>query len=676
MTDAIIVNRPSFSTINVEDIENQLEGHLANCRAVIEQIQQNEEQSWNTLIQPLEEAHNSLNLFWSPISHLNSVMNSDALREVYKRCLPKLSSYYTELGQNSRLYNATMALIEGDRFKTLDEARQQVVKNSVRDFELSGVSLNDEDKQRFGEIEMQLSEMTTEFSDHVLDATNAWSKLIQSVDELDGLPASAIQAAKERAELKGQSGYLLNLEFPCYMAVMMFAHSRTLRQEIYTAYCTRASDKGPDAGKYDNTALMKAVLTLRAEKAVLLGYPSYAHLSVVTKMVESPVQVTRFLEDLAERAVPIAKREMADLEEFAISELGIDSIKAWDIAYASDKLKKALYDLSDEDLKPYFPANRAIPGMFAVVGRLFNVTIEAVTDIDVYHPDVELYRISDDQGRVRGEFYLDTFAREHKRGGAWMDVCATRQRVGDAIQRPIAYLTCNLTPPVGNDPALLTHMEVTTLFHEFGHGLHHMLTLVDAGGVSGINGVEWDAVELPSQFLENWCWEKESLDMISGHYQTGDPLPEELLDKMRNARNFQSAMQLVRQLEFALFDMQIHRQAMPDNAGDLQMSLDTIRKKVSVVPVPAFNRFQHSFSHIFAGGYSAGYFSYKWAEVLSADAYSRFEEDGIFNTQTGKEFLQSVLEVGGSRDAMTSFKAFRGREPKIDALLKHTGLAA
>ncbi|MFK7859128.1 MAG: M3 family metallopeptidase [Granulosicoccus sp.] len=676
MSEANLVNRPAFSSIDVHNVESQLDIHLSACRSVIDSLKHVSEPSWETLIQPLEEAHNALSLFWSPISHLNSVMNNDALREVYKACLPKISAYYTELGQNESLYTATMALQSSAPFAAMSPERHQQIAHNIRDFELSGVSLRTDRKQRLAEIELELSRLSTEFSENVLDATNAWSKILPDAAALDGLPDSAVAAALQSATAKEKTGYLVNLEFPSYMAVMMFANDRSLREEMYTAFCTRASEQGPHAGTYDNSDNMETILRLRAEKATLLGYASYADLSVVRKMVESPSQVLDFLNDLATRAVPQAKQEFAELEQFAKKSLGLNTLEAWDVAFASDKLKKEQHDLSDEELKPYFPANKAIPGMFAVVGKLFDLHIQQVEDIDVYHPDVQLYSISDSNGRVRGEFYLDNYARENKRGGAWMDVCATRQRIGNAIQRPIAYLTCNLTPPVGNDPALLTHMEVTTLFHEFGHGLHHMLTQVEASGVSGINGVEWDAVELPSQFLENWCWQRESIDMISGHYQTGEPLPESLLEKMRSARNFQSAMQLVRQLEFSLFDMQIHLDSTAEKSADIQASLDTIRKRVSVVPAPAFNRFQHGFSHIFAGGYSAGYFSYKWAEVLSADAFSRFEEDGIFNLEAGQSFLHNVLEVGGSRDAMESFKAFRGREPEVDALLRHSGLAA
>jgi len=676
MSEANLVHRPDFSSIRTNEIEQQLDQHLNNCREVIQQLQQITEPTWDLLIQPLEEAHNALSLFWSPISHLNSVMNNDELRQVYNACLPKLSAYYTELGQNRDLYNATMVLRDSAAFDQMSAERQQQIRYSIRDFELGGVSLNDTDKKRYGEIAQSLSKLTTAFSDNVLDATNAWSKLLPDASGLDGLPDSAIAAARQRALSKDESGYLINLEFPSYMAVMMFANDRALREEMYTAFSTRASDQGPDAGKFDNSDNIEQILTLRAEKAGLLGYNSYADLSVVPKMVEKPDQVLDFLNDLAARATPQAKSELEQLEQFAIDHLGLTSLQAWDTAYASDRLKKHLYDLSDEELKPYFPATKAIPGMFQVVGKLFGIEIRQVDDVDTYHPDVSLYSITDSEGQVRGEFYLDNYARENKRGGAWMDVCATRQRIGGAIQRPIAYLTCNLTPPVGDDPALLTHGEVTTLFHEFGHGLHHMLTKVETSGVSGINGVEWDAVELPSQFLENWCWQRESIDMISGHYQSGEPLPDDLLQKMRDARNFQSAMQLVRQLEFSLFDMHIHLDSHADKSADVQQTLDKIRQQVSVVPVPSFNRFQHGFSHVFAGGYSAGYFSYKWAEVLSADAFARFEEEGIFNTETGRAFLENVLEVGGSRDAMSSFKAFRGREPEVDALLRHSGLAA
>lgn len=670
------LNRPAFAAIEVDAIERELGEHLTRCRAVIAEAASRRPVSWESLMQPQAEAHNALYLFWSPVSHLNSVMNTEALREVFNRCLPALSAYWTELGQNRALHDATLTLRQSPDFAALNDAQRREIENDLREFELGGVSLEASDKERFGEIAQDLSRLSTAFSDNVLDATNAWEKQIEDVAELVGLPASAIDAARQRAAARSMDGWLLNLEFPVYHAVMTFADNRALREELYTAYVTRASEQGPHAGKWDNSRDMKTILERRAEKAALLGRSSYADLSMVRKMVDNPRVVVDFLDGLAEQAVPVAQREFDALCRFAESDLGLvaGDVAAWDVMWVSDKLKKRDHDLSDDDLRPYFPASRAIPGLFAVCGQLFGLTIEAQTDAEVYHPDVTYYAITDRHGTLRGGFYLDPYAREHKRGGAWMDVCTTRQRIGEAIQLPIAYLVCNLTPPVGDAPALLTHQEVTTLFHEFGHGLHHMLTRMDTAGVSGINGVEWDAVELPSQFLENWCWERESLDLIAGHVDTGEPLPDELLERLRGARTFQAAMQLVRQLEFALFDMRLHLDSTPVQAADVQATLDAVRARVAVVPTPEFNRFQNGFSHIFSGGYAAGYFSYKWAEVLSADAFSRFEEEGIMNADTGREFLEEILEVGGSRDAMASFVAFRGREPAIDALLRHSGL--
>lgn len=676
MSPATTINRPNFSSVNPDTVEQELDKHLNHFKSVIDQVAALENPTWETLIRPLEEAGNALSLYWSPVSHLNSVMNTDELREAYNKCLPKISAFYTEMGQNSALYTAAQRLRNSDEYNTLDAAQQKNLNNELRDFELGGVSLSDEDKKRFGEIAQALSKLKTEHSDNVLDATNAWEKLIENEDELKGLPESAIAAAKQRAVEKDQTGWLLNLEFPVYYAVITFAESEALREEMYTAYNTRASNRGPHAGQFDNSEKAVEILKLRAEKAQLLGYKNYAELSVVPKMVDSPEQVIDFLNDLANKAVPAANKEFEELKAFAKQELGISKVNVWDVAYVSDKLKQQQYSISDEDLKPYFPASKAVPGMFEVVGKLFGLSIKQVNGVDLYHEDVQCYSITDSHGELRGEFYLDNYARPHKRGGAWMDTCATRQRVEQGVQLPIAYLTCNLTPPVGDEPALLTHMEVTTLFHEFGHGLHHMLTQMDTAGVSGINGVEWDAVELPSQFLENWCWERESLDMISGHYQTGDAIPDELLEKLRKAKNFQSAMMLVRQLEFSLFDMHLHMEATSSDGVDIDAVLDKVRDQVAVLPYPDFARFYHAFSHIFSGGYSAGYFSYKWAEVLSADAFSRFEEEGIFNQKTGQDFLTNVLEMGGSRNAMESFVAFRGREPSVDALLRHTGLAA
>jgi len=690
-TAADILRRPDFKALHVETIEATLDALLLDCRQTVQRVIEQAGQgtpTWHTLVQPQAEAHNALSLFWSPVSHLNSVMHSEALREVHKRCLAKLTGYWTELGQNRKLYEATRALRDGASFADLSCERRREVENDLRDFELGGVSLDADQQTRFKAIAEQLSRMGSEFSDAVLDATNEWRYRIEDEARLDGLPASAVAAAAERARVAGVDGWLLNLEFPTYHAVVTFATDRALRQRLYTAFATRASDRWPDGQPIEeqephaarnNASRIDRILALRAEKAALLGFTDFAELSMVTKMVTGPDEVQAFLDDLATRAVPAARQEQTELEAFAQRTLGLAELQAWDIAFVAERLRRDRYDLSAEALKPYFPADRVIPGLFEVVSRLFDVSIETVEGASVYHPDVTLHRILDGRGELRGEFYLDNYARADKRGGAWMDVCATRQRVERGVQVPIAYLTCNLTPPVGDDPALLTHDEVITLFHEFGHGLHHLLTRVEAPGVSGINGVEWDAVELPSQFLENWCWERESLDLISGHYRTGDPLPDSLLDKLRAARGFRAASALVRQLEFSLFDLDIHRRSRAADDGgavDVRQALATVRERVSVAPVPAFNRFPEAFSHIFAGGYAAGYFSYKWAEVLSADAFERFAEDGLFDRAAGQAFRTEILERGGSRDAMQSYVAFRGREPSIEPLLRQAGLMA
>ena len=689
--EKLLVERPE----GLDAIEPALDAHLARCREAVNAAARARPVSWDSLMRPQAEVHNALNLFWSPVSHLNAVMNTEALREVYRRCLPKLSAYWTELGQNVELHAATLALKESEAFATLSNAERREVENDLRDFELGGVALDEAGKRRFAEIAQALSTLTTEFSDAILDATNAWEKHIVDGTALRGLPGPALAAARQRAADKDLEGWLLNLEFPVYHAVMTFADDRSLREELYTAFVTRASERGPHGGRWDNAERMREILRLRAAKAALLGRASYAELSMAKKMAGSPDEVMSFLDDLAVRAVPKARAEFDALQAFAtslaaeesekeqsggpsatdIEAIASDGVTAWDVLWLSDRLKKREHDLSDEELKPYFPASRAIPGLFAVCGRLFGLDIAPDETVEVYHPDVTYYTIRDAGGELRGAFYLDPYAREHKRGGAWMDVCASRQRTEEGVQLPVAYLVCNLTPPIGDAPALLTHQEVTTLFHEFGHGLHHMLTRVDVAGVSGISGVEWDAVELPSQFLENWCWDRESLDLIAAHVDTGEPLPDSLLERLRGARNFQSAMQLVRQLELALFDMRLHLDSTPETAADVQATIDAVRKRVAVVPAPPFNRFQNGFSHIFAGGYAAGYFSYKWAEVLSADAFARFEEEGVLNPATGRDFLESVLEVGGSRDAMSSFVAFRGRPPRIDALLRQSGLA-
>jgi len=631
--------------------------------------------TWDSLIAPLEECDDRLSRIWSPVSHMNSVVNSDELRAAYEACLPMLSEYQTFVGQHKKLFEAYQQLAESNEFRRLSQAQQQQVNHTLRDFRLSGISLEAEKQQRYGEIVSRLSELGSQFNNQVMDATLGWLKHITDEAELAGLPDSAKAAAKQQAQSRELEGWVFTLDIPSYLPVMMYSDNRALREECYVAFTTRASDQGPNAGQWDNSPLIDEILALRHELAQLLGFANYAERSLATKMAHSPEQVTSFLTDLAEKSRPQAQRELEELREFAESECGVSELSAWDIPYYSEKLKQHRYSISNEALRPYFPENKVVTGLFEVVKRIFGIRIQPHLGVETWHPDVRFYDIFDAEGEHRGSFYFDLYARARKRGGAWMDDCMGRRYRRDGeLQRPVAYLTCNFNAPVDGKPALFTPDEVTTLFHEFGHGLHHMLTQIDVAGVAGINGVPWDAVELPSQFLENWCWEPEALALISGHYETGEPLPQSELDKLLAAKNFQSAMQMVRQLEFALFDFRLHLEYDPEKGGRVQQILDEVRQQVAVIVPPSFNRFQHSFSHIFGGGYAAGYYSYKWAEVLSADAFSRFEEEGIFNAKTGHDFLQFILEKGGSEDPMTLFKAFRGREPRIDALLRHSGI--
>ncbi|MCP3663481.1 MAG: oligopeptidase A [Gammaproteobacteria bacterium] len=665
---------PPFSKIKPEHIEPAIDQLLAENRATVERLLDNREDfSWDNLIAPLARMEDRLSRAWSPVGHMNSVVNSDELRDAYNACLPKLSEYATEMGQNSKLFAAYKTVIEKDN--KLDEIQQKILTDALRDFRLSGIDLPEEKKRRFKAINQQLSQLSSSYSDNLLDATSAWSKLISDERQLAGLPDSALALVKQAAEQRDQQGWLLTLEFPSYIPVMTYADSRELRQELYLAYSTRASDQGPNAGKWDNSEIMDQLLALRHEKAQLLGFANYAERSLATKMAPSTDAVVQFLDDLAERSLKQAKLELDELTDFAKMEYGIDNLEAWDIGYYSEKLRQNRYQITQEELKPYFPETRVVPGLFSVVQRLYGIEIKQIDDIDTWHPDVRFYEIRDNSSQIRGHFYLDLYARQKKRGGAWMDECINRLVEGDQIQTPVAYLTCNFSPPVGDQPALFTHDEVETLFHEFGHGLHHLLTQVNYADVAGINGVEWDAVELPSQFMENWCWGREALALFSGHFKSGEPLPDSMFDKMKAAKNFQSGMQMVRQLEFSLFDFRIHQEYDPAKKGKIYDILNQVRQQVAVVRPPAFNRFAHGFSHIFAGGYAAGYYSYKWAEVLSADAYSLFEERGLFDTETGDSFLHNILEKGGSKEAMTLFKNFRGREPEIDALLRHSGIA-
>jgi oligopeptidase A len=663
---------PRFSTITPDMVEPAMDQLLQENRETIQQLLGSQsEYSWKSLVEPLETVEDRLSRAWSPVSHMNSVVNNDELRAAYNAVLPKLSDYATEIGQNSQLCSAYKQVANQ---AGLDQAQRKVLENALLDFHLSGVDLEANKKQRFKEISQTLSQLTTKFEENLLDATNAWSKLITDESALQGLPDSALALARQTAAQREQEGWLLTLEYPSYLPVMTYADDRQLRREVYEAYATRASDQGPHAGQWDNSEVMEQILELRHEQAGLLGFSNYADRSLAKKMARTSDDVMGFLADLAKRSRPQAQRELTELREFASEQYGIDELEAWDIGYYAEKLRQSRHNISQEELKPYFPETRVVPGMFSVVERLYGIRIEEVKGVDTWHPDVRFFEIRDQAHHLRGQFYLDLYARPKKRGGAWMDDCATRFFSDTMDQIPVAYLTCNFSPPVDGKPSLFTHDEVLTLFHEFGHGLHHLLTTVDYPAVAGINGVAWDAVELPSQFMENWCWEKEALDLISGHEDTGEPIPDELYQRMYAAKNFQSAMQMVRQLEFALFDFRIHREYQPQRGGHIYQILDEVRQQVAVITPPTWNRFAHGFSHIFAGGYAAGYYSYKWAEVLSADAFSLFEEQGIFDEDTGQAFLQAVLQQGGSKDAMDLFVTFRGREPEIEPLLRHSGI--
>ncbi|MBO7913921.1 oligopeptidase A [Vibrio splendidus] len=669
---------PPFSQIKPEHVKPAVEQVIEECRNKIEQVLEgNTSPSWDNLVAPIDEVDDRLGRIWSPVSHMNSVMNSDELRDAYESCLPVLSEYGTWVGQHKGLFEAYKVIKASEAFSALNQAQQKTITDALRDFELSGIGLPADEQHRYGEISKRQSELGSQFSNNVLDATMGWSKQITDVAELAGMPESALAAAQAAAEAKEQEGYLLTLDIPSYLPVMTYCDNQELRKELYEAYVTRASDRGPNAGKWDNTEIITEQLKLRHEIARMLGFSTYSEKSLSTKMAETPDQVLGFLNDLAVKAKPQGEREVEELRQFAKKEFGVSELNLWDIAYYSEKQKQNLFEISDEELRPYFPESNAVSGLFEVLNRVFGMSVTEREGVDTWHDSVRFFDIFDATGTLRGSFYLDLYAREHKRGGAWMDDCRGRRITQSGeLQTPVAYLTCNFNRPVGDKPALFTHDEVVTLFHEFGHGIHHMLTQVDAGAVSGINGVPWDAVELPSQFLENWCWEEEALSFISGHFETGEALPKEMLEKMLAAKNFQSAMFILRQLELGLFDFTLHTEYDPEVGARVLETLADVKSKVSVLPSLDWNRFSHSFGHIFAGGYSAGYYSYLWAEVLSADAFSAFEEEGIFNTETGNRFLNNILEMGGSEEPMELFKRFRGREPQIDAMLRHAGIQA
>ena len=665
---------PPFSAIRPEHIEPAIKTLIDQVKVVVNQVVERGENQWDSLVAPIEQAQERLSEAFSPVSHMKGVCDTPALRDAYNACLPMLSELSTWMGQHQGLYQAYKALAASDSFNALTMAQQKVLTDAVRDFELAGVGLSGDARTRYGEIRARLSELSSGFGDAVLDASQAWTLHFENTDRLKGIPETALGMMAGLSQAKGLEGYLVTLDAPVMMAVMSFAEDADLRAEVHQAWSTRASDQGPNAGEFDNAPRIDEILALRHEMACLLGFEDYASLSLATKMARDNEQVLNFLEDLAAKAKPFAEKEVSTLKAFA-AERGHAHLEPWDYGYFSERLKETEFDIDQEALRPWFPLPRVLDGLFSITGELFDFEVSEVKDADLWHEEASFWQIQR-AGQTIGHFYLDLYAREGKRGGAWMDVCRSRWRENDQLHLPVAYLTCNFSRPVGDQPALLTHDEVVTLFHEFGHGLHHMMTAQETLGVSGIAGVPWDAVELPSQFLENWCYVPEGLARMSGHFESGEALPPLELDKLIAARSFQAGMQTLRQVEFALFDFELHAHYDSDNPVPFMEVLNAVRARVAVVPAPEYGRFPCAFSHIFAGGYAAGYYSYKWAEVLSADAFSRFEEEGLMNSETGQAFRQAILEKGGSRDPMELFIEFRGREPSVDALLRHNGLAA
>jgi oligopeptidase A len=668
---------PHFSQIRAEHIEPAVDAVLAENRTQLRALQTLVAPNWENFIEPLESLDERLHRAWSPAAHLNAVMNSPEIRQAYNACLPKLSDYGTELGQNSALHERYASLKNSPVWRDYSAAQRKLIDDALRDFRLAGVDLPSDKKARFKDLMQRLSKLEAKFEENLLDATQAWQLHVTDAAQLAGIPQTAMAQARHEAETRKLEGWVFTLDHPSYSAVITHADNRNLREEIYRAYTTRASDEGPIAGKWDNSEAMCGILSLRHQAARLTGFKTYAEYSLASKMLRRPEEVVRFLEDLVQRCRPAGQREFAELQQYAQARDGLAPLAAWDTAYYSEKLREQRFAVSDEILKPYFPVERVRDGLFSVAQKLYGIRLREVPNADVWHPDVRLYAIHDDSDALRGQLYLDLFTRQGKRGGAWMDDCLSRRKTPRGVQTPAAYLTCNFSPPVGDTPSLLTHDEVVTLFHEFGHCLHHLLTQVDYPSVAGINGVAWDAVELPSQFHENFAWTREGLALVSGHYRTGAPLPEELFQKMQAARHFQSALFMLRQLELGLLDFRLHANAsaQPD-AGFIAKTVAEIRREVSVVPVPVWNRFAHSFSHIFAGGYAAGYYSYLWAEVMAADAYSAFEEAGAFDRTIGKRFMDTILAQGGSREAMELFVEFRGRPPVLDPFLRLNGIAA
>jgi oligopeptidase A len=667
---------PRFSAIRPEHIGPAVAQLMAEGRATIERLAAlDRAPTWETFVEPLDDANERLARAWAQVTHLNATMNSPQMREEFNAAVPKVTQYFSEQGQDQRLHAGFKALQANPDFPRWPRARRRHVELELRDFRLGGAELPPPEKARFLQIQEELAKLASKFADNVLDATNAFGLYVTDRNELSGIPEDVLTTAREAAQKEGREGWKLTLHMPCYYPVIQYADHHGLRARMYKANVTRASGES-EAGKpeWNNDANIARILELRSEAAKLLGYGNFAEVSLATKMAGSPAEALAFLEDLARRARPFAERDVAEMREFARAELDLAELNAWDVNYVSEKLRQRRYSFSDQEVKRYFREDEVLPGMFRVVETIYGLKIRPA-NAEVYHPDVRFFELADAEGHRVGQFYLDLYARDNKRGGAWMDDAINRRRIGKRVQTPVAFLTCNFSAPVGGKPALFTHYEVNTLFHEFGHGLHQLLTQVDELGVSGIAGVEWDAVELPSQFMENFCWEWDVVAPMTRHVDTGSRIPRALFDKLLAAKNFQSGMGFVRQLEFALFDMRLHA-GEPRAPEGVRALLDEVRRQVAVYPVPAFNRFPNQFSHIFAGGYAAGYYSYKWAEVLSSDAYGAFEEAGVLNPEIGARFRREVLAAGGSRPALESFVAFRGRKPQIDALLRHNGMTA
>jgi oligopeptidase A len=661
---------PAFGAIEASHVEPAIRQQLEANRSEIAALLAAGADTWDSLVVPIERLHHRLARTWSPAGHLNGVMNDEAIRAAYNACLPLLTAYHTELGQNAALCAAYQRVADREG-AALAPGQRRLLENALRDFRLAGVALPAGLKQRFGAVMERLAAAQAKFDENVLDATNAWSRHVTDEREIEGLPADTVRRARAAAGSAGEPGWRFPLDAPTYQAVLTHAASEPLRRAFYEAWSTRASDQGPHAGRWDNGPLMEEILALRHEAATLVGFANFAEYSLATKMARDPAEVGDFLQQLARVSRPAAEREFAELEQFAGRPL-----EAWDVAFHAEKLRHARLQLSEEALRPYFPLPRVLAGLIAVVARLYGVRIVANPSVAVYHPDVRYFDVLERDGAPRGGLFLDLYARAQKRGGAWMDECVGRARLAGLSAAPVAYIVCNFSPPSAAQPSLLTHHDVLTLFHEFGHGLHHLLTRVDYPSVAGINGVPWDAVELPSQFMENFAWRDEVLPLISAHVETGEPLPHALLERLQASRTFHAGLQTVRQLEFALLDFRLHAEYQPGQPARIAETLAEVRDAVAVVRPPAFNRFPCSFQHVFSGGYAAGYYSYKWAEVLSADAFGAFEEHGVFDAATARRFLLSILERGGSRDAMEAFVEFRGRRPQIEALLRQNGLAA